>query len=77
MTALVRIKEKAQITIPSKIRKQLGINCGDFLDIKIEKNRIILIPKIIIDKEIHLSKVGNKKIKEAICDIKEGRIEPV
>jgi len=75
---LVRVKEKAQITIPDKIRRKLGLNCGDYLAVVSEKNKIIFTPKILIDKEeVTLSKEGEKKMEEALKDIKEGRIEPV
>ena len=77
MNTLIRIKEKAQITLPSKMRKQLGIDCGDILEIKIENRKIILIPKIMVDREITLSEKGNKKIEEALVDIKEGKIKPI
>jgi len=29
--SLIQVREKAQITIPSKIRKELGIKKGDYL----------------------------------------------
>ena len=75
---LVRVKEKAQVTLPDKIRRKLGISCGDYLEVVSEKNKIILTPKIIIDKEeVTLSKEGEKKMEEALKDIKEGRIEPI
>ena len=48
--SLIQVREKAQITIPSKIRKELGIKKGDYLEIASEGGRIILIPKIIEDK---------------------------
>lgn len=77
MSSLVRVKEKAQVTLPGKIRKKLGINCGDYLEVEIIKNKMIFTPKIIIDKEeISLSKEGKRKTEEALKDIKEGRIEP-
>jgi len=75
---LVRVKEKAQVTLPDKIRRKLGISCGDYLEVVSEKNKIIFTPKILIDKEeVTLSKEGEKKMEEALKDIKEGRIEPV
>ncbi|TET76693.1 MAG: AbrB/MazE/SpoVT family DNA-binding domain-containing protein, partial [Candidatus Cloacimonadota bacterium] len=44
---LVQVREKAQITIPSKIRKTLGIKQGDYLEAEVEDNKIVLIPKIL------------------------------
>ena len=40
---LVQIREKAQIIIPSKIRKALGIKEGNYLDAEVEDNKIVLI----------------------------------
>ncbi len=48
--ALVQIREKSQITIPSSIRKELGIKKGDYLEVIREGDRILLIPKIVVDK---------------------------
>ena len=47
---LVQVREKAQITIPSKIRKALDIKEGDYLEVEVENNRIVFIPKVLIDK---------------------------
>ena len=74
--ALIQIKDKAQITIPSKIRKELGINKGDYLEATIEADRIVLIPKIVIDKDsVALSEQGEKYLKEALLDIKENKFK--
>jgi AbrB family looped-hinge helix DNA binding protein len=77
MSSLVRVKEKAQVTLPGKIRRKLGIGCGDYLEVEIVKNKMVFTPKILIDKEeVTLSKEGKKKIEEALKDIKENRVEP-
>ena len=73
---LIQIKDKAQITIPSNIRKKLGINKGDYLEATIEGNRIVLIPKIVIDKDsVALSEQGEKYLHEALLDIKENKFK--
>ncbi|MFQ5868228.1 MAG: AbrB/MazE/SpoVT family DNA-binding domain-containing protein, partial [bacterium] len=36
---LVQVREKAQITIPSKIRKALNIKEGDYLEAEVEDNK--------------------------------------
>jgi len=60
--SLVQVREKAQITIPNKIRKALGIKKGDYLQAKVENNKIVLVPKVLIDKAeaVTLSKKGSK-----------------
>jgi AbrB family looped-hinge helix DNA binding protein len=73
--ALVQIREKSQITIPISIRKELGIKKGDYLEVVREGDRILLIPKIIVDKNsVALSKKGEEYLQEALNDVKEGRV---
>ena len=45
--SLVQVREKAQITIPSRIRKELGIKKGDYLEIVKEDDKIVIIPKMM------------------------------
>ena len=74
--SLIQVREKAQITIPSSIRKELGIKKGDYLDIVKEDDKIVIIPKILIDKvSVNLSAKGEKMLKEAINDVKKGKVK--
>jgi len=75
--SLVQVREKAQITIPSKIRKILGIKKGDYLEAGIEYNKIVFIHKVLIDKDepVTLSKKGEEMLKEALEDVKKGRVK--
>jgi len=70
---LVQVREKAQITLPSKIRKALHIKEGDYLEAEVEDNKIVLIPKILVDKAeaVTLSKKGEEMLKEALEDVKK------
>ena len=74
---LVQVREKAQITLPSKIRKALGIKEGDYLEAEVEDNKIVLVPKILIDKAeaVTLSKKGEEMLKEALEDVKKGSVK--
>jgi len=74
---LVQVREKAQITLPSKIRKALGIKKGDYLEAEIEGNKIVFVPKVLIDKTepVTLSKKGEEMLKEALEDVKKGRVK--
>ena len=74
---LVQVREKAQITLPSRIRKSLGIKKGDYLEAEVEGNKILLIPKILMDKAevITLSKKGEGMLKEALEDVKKDRVK--
>jgi len=74
--SLVQIREKAQITIPSRIRKELGIKNGDYLEIVKEDNKIVIIPKILVDKvSVNLSAKGEEMLKEVMDDVREGKVK--
>jgi len=46
----VTLKERGQITIPSKLRKKLMLKPGDLLEIEIKEGHIILKPLQVIEK---------------------------
>ena len=50
--ALVKIKEKYQVTLPASLREKTGLEVGDFLEAKVEGKKITLTPKTILDREL-------------------------
>ncbi len=60
---LVRVKTKYQVTLPARIREQVGLRIGDLLEAKVEKGKITLAPKAVIDRGIA----------ESIEDYRQGR----
>ena len=58
------VNERRQITLPPKIMKRVGVKIGDYLEIKPDKDRIVLIPKSIEDK--FLSRTEWKKLEELV-----------
>ena len=73
---LVQVREKAQITLPNKVRKALGIKQGDYLEAEVEGNKIVLIPKILVDKAeaVTLSKKGEEMLNEALEDVRKANV---
>ena len=53
------------------------IKKGDYLEAEVEDNRIVFVPKILIDKAeaVTLSKKGEEMLKEALEDVKKGRVK--
>lgn len=45
MTALVRVKDKFQVTLPAKLRTAAAIREGDYLEISIVPEGILLRPR--------------------------------
>ncbi len=62
--SLVSVKNKFQIVIPAKVRKQAGIKVGDLLEAKVERGKLTFVPKSVIDRGIA----------ESLEDIKQGRV---
>ena len=51
MTILVQVRKKAQITLPASVRRQLHIEEGDLVDVRVQDGEIILKIKKLVDKE--------------------------
>jgi len=73
---IVKVKEKAQITLPAKMRRKLGIKEGDYLEASVDKNKIILVPQLLVGKfaEVTLSAKGEEMLSEALDDVRVGRV---
>jgi AbrB family looped-hinge helix DNA binding protein len=72
---VVKILRHGQITLPKEIRKILGVEEGDLLELGLENARVFLQPKILIDKQTILSKTGVIKIKEALEALEKKEIK--
>lgn len=47
---LVTIKDKFQVTIPSRVRALLPLAVGDVLEATVERGTIVLRPKAVVDQ---------------------------
>jgi antitoxin PrlF len=72
---VVKILRHGQITLPKEIRKILGVEEGDLLEVGLENARVFLQPKILVDKQTVLSKAGETKIKEALEALKKKEVK--
>jgi len=60
----VKLGVSRQVAIPKKVHDQLGLSPGDYLEIEVRGNQIILTPKQLVDK----------RLAEAEEDIRKGRV---
>jgi AbrB family looped-hinge helix DNA binding protein len=51
MSSIVKVQCKGQVTIPTRLRVQLGLVEGDLVEAKAERGKIVLTPKMIVDRE--------------------------
>ena len=50
--SLVKLKTNGQVTLPSALRQKAGLNVGDVLEARLEKGKITLTPKSLVDSHI-------------------------
>ena len=50
MPAYSKVTRHGQITLPAAVRKKLGIEEGDLIEIEIADEKAILMPKRLVDK---------------------------
>jgi len=77
MTTYSKVTRHGQITLPAEIRKKLGIEEGDLIEIEVKNEQAVLIPKKLVDKNqsYFWTKEWQEAEREADKDIKEGRIK--
>jgi AbrB family looped-hinge helix DNA binding protein len=61
---IVKIGVSRQVAIPKKLHDELGLAPGDYLQVEVEGDRLILTPKALIEK----------RLAESLDDIREGRV---
>jgi len=66
-----------QITLPASVRKELGIEEGDLVEIAVMDEGAVLIPKKLVDKSqaYFWTKRWQEGEREADEDIKAGRVK--
>jgi len=69
---LVKLKEKGQVTLPVKIRERRGLNTGDYLDVREEGDRIVLIPQQVEPRHPEI----DDAIAAGFADIRSGHVTP-
>jgi AbrB family looped-hinge helix DNA binding protein len=47
----VKVLRGGQITMPKELREVLEIKEGDILEVQMEKNKVVLKPKILVDRD--------------------------
>lgn len=76
MPAYSKVTRHGQITLPASVRRQLGIDEGDLVEILVEDERAVLVPKKLVDKSqaYFWTKRWQEAEKEADDDIRTGRV---
>ena len=50
MTTIVKIHRKGQMTLPCRLRSALGIAEGDLVEATVQRGKLVITPKVVIDR---------------------------
>jgi AbrB family looped-hinge helix DNA binding protein len=72
-----KVTRHGQITLPASVRKQLGIEEGDLVEIDVEDEKAVLMPKKLVDKSqaYFWTRKWQEGERAADEDIKAGRVK--
>ena len=73
---IVKIMQRRQVVIPKELFEKLHLEVGDYLEVKLEGNKLVYIPKKLVDRDDwYWSEEGQKAIGRALKDIEEGKVK--
>ena len=73
---LVKVKRNYQITIPQNLRKIIRLTVGDYVEVDIKDDTLVIRPVKVVhpDQEYFFTKEWQEKKAEAERDIAEGKV---
>mgnify|MGYP001048696774 CR=1 FL=1 len=73
---LVKVKRNYQITIPQSLRKIVRLSVGDYVEVDIQDDTLVIRPVKVIhpDQEYYFTKEWQEKESEADKDLVEGKV---
>jgi AbrB family looped-hinge helix DNA binding protein len=84
MSTIIKVQNKGQVTIPTRLRTQAGIEQGDMMEASFHHGKIILVPKVVIDRSKFPTaddeytptqrKTVDRRLAKADEDVKKGRL---
>ena len=76
MPAYSKVTRHGQITLPASVRKELGVEEGDLVEIEVIDDRAVLMPKRLVDKSqaYFWTRKWQEGEREADEDIEAGRV---
>ena len=86
MTTLVKIQRKGQMTLPSRLRSAIGIAEGDLVEATVQRGKIVLTPKVVIDRSKFPTaddeytpsqrRAIDARLNKAMAEVKKGHVSP-
>lgn len=74
---LTKVTRNGQITLPASLRRAVNIEVGDYIEVTVQDDGLLLTPKKLIDKSqaYFWTEEWQKRERQADEDKKAGRIE--
>lgn len=60
---MVKVGSSRQVAIPKRVYEELHLRQGDYLEVKVKNDQLVLTPKVFIEK----------RLAEGLRDLKEGK----
>lgn len=76
---LTKVTRNGQVTIPAEMRREVGIEEGDLIELQVAGDHLILVPKKLIDKSqaYFWTPEWQAAERQAQADIYEGRVKEI
>jgi AbrB family looped-hinge helix DNA binding protein len=74
--AVSRIGQRRQVVIPKAVFDALQLQEGDFLEMTVERGRLAIRPKRLVDVSDVLTKSEAAKVRQGEAQLKAGRLKP-
>jgi len=77
MPAYSKVTRHGQITLPASVRRELGVEEGDLVEIEVVDEKAVLMPKRLVDRNqaYFWTKRWQEEEREADADVKGGRVK--
>jgi AbrB family looped-hinge helix DNA binding protein len=74
--AVSRIGQRRQVVIPKAVFEALQLQEGDFVEVTVERGRLAMQPKRLVDVSDALTKSEAAKVRQGEAQLKAGRSKP-
>ncbi len=71
-----RIGQRRQVVIPKRVFEVLQLQEGDFVEVTVERGRLAMRPKRLVDVSDVLTKSEAAKVRQGEGQLKAGRSKP-
>ena len=72
--SVVKVMQRRQVIIPKELFDALNLEVGDYLEARLEGDKLVYIPKKLVDRdEWYASKQEQETIAKALEDIKQDK----